>query len=396
MQRDLLRPRGSFLRRDVASVEWEFVGDAKCHSVSRKKSVIMIVRVLLLLPIPPKIKGDFGIYWWFAMEVSLLVFLILVAPMNSRLTVDRVCSALLPTFYYFFRDELHLWGRAETVLIVGRSLLSANYRSAAPIMTEATTVAIVPTTMAIPADVSKDKSAPHSSIFGSSSSSEKTGRTLSLFTGRSGSGFDAGSIRAEEAVGAGSEEIYVPEWTVTKGFELNDGPARNLSLSSEVRMRAEYNFCEMRRWQGASRDVNPTPRSASYFPLKVQNQSLVNQVHELEISSADLREKLEMYEGLLKRLEEFQDNLMGPLMTRLAEIDVISPVWHALSYMRLRGLLFVRAIWKGMQEGLAQGIENRASWQMFDDLEAYVPSAEDDFLNYAIRASRDLYTFRYS
>ncbi|GJU00177.1 hypothetical protein Tco_1110515 [Tanacetum coccineum] len=74
-----------------------------------------------------------------------------------------------------------------------------------------------------PADVSKDKSAPHPSVFGSSSSSEKTDRTLSLFTGRSGSGFDAGSIRAEEAVGASLEEIYVPEWMVTKGFEMNDG-----------------------------------------------------------------------------------------------------------------------------------------------------------------------------
>ncbi|GKG09938.1 hypothetical protein Tco_0338684, partial [Tanacetum coccineum] len=96
-------------------------------------------------------------------------------------------------------------------------------RSAAPVMTEATTVATVATKVAIPADVSKDKSAPHPSVFGSSSSSEKIDRTLSLFTGRSGSGFDAGSIRVEEAVGAGSEEIYVPEWTVTKGFEMNDG-----------------------------------------------------------------------------------------------------------------------------------------------------------------------------
>ncbi|GKC96699.1 hypothetical protein Tco_1162141 [Tanacetum coccineum] len=96
-------------------------------------------------------------------------------------------------------------------------------RSAAPVMTEATTVATVATTIAIPTDVSKDKSAPHPSVFGSSSSSEKTDRTLSLFTGRSGSGFDAGSIRAEEAIGTGLEEIYVPEWTVTKGFELNDG-----------------------------------------------------------------------------------------------------------------------------------------------------------------------------
>ncbi|GKF43315.1 hypothetical protein Tco_0129867, partial [Tanacetum coccineum] len=48
----------------------------------------------------------------------------------------------------------------------------------------------------------------------------------------------------------------------------------------------------------------------------------MNQVHELETSSAGLREKLEMYEGSMKQLEEFQDNLMKPLKARLAEIDV--------------------------------------------------------------------------
>ncbi|GKC82249.1 hypothetical protein Tco_1137966 [Tanacetum coccineum] len=69
-------------------------------------------------------------------------------------------------------------------------------RFVAPVMTEATTVATVATTVAIPANVSKEKSAPHPSVFGSSSSSEKTDRTLSLFIGRSGSGFDAESIRA--------------------------------------------------------------------------------------------------------------------------------------------------------------------------------------------------------
>ncbi|GKF83288.1 hypothetical protein Tco_0244944, partial [Tanacetum coccineum] len=72
-------------------------------------------------------------------------------------------------------------------------------------------------------DVGKDKSAPHPSVFGSSSSSKKTDRTLSLFTGSSGSGFAAGSIRAEEVIDAGLEEIYVPEWIMTRGFELNDG-----------------------------------------------------------------------------------------------------------------------------------------------------------------------------
>ncbi|GJX25371.1 hypothetical protein Tco_0231667 [Tanacetum coccineum] len=413
-------------------------------------------------------------------------------------------------------------------------------RSAAPVMTEAITIATVATTVAIPADVSKDKSAPHPSVFGSSSSSEKTDRTLSLFTGRSGSGFDAGSIRAEEAVGAGSEEIYVPEWTVTKGFELNDGrlcanmidhftppaffktvrgmeheqlftefnvsAARNLSLSSEVRMRAEYNILEKRKWRSlaeeknilleakdkeiedlksqllkakeesaevtqlraqvsgleatenslrgevasakdhnvlleqecnslklkvtglestiAEKDHELSDLEASSSSLKSQNQSLVSQVHELEISSADLREKLEMYEGSLKQLEEFQDNLMGPLRTRLAEIDadftrccmrfqesfhphllnvVAGRRWlltHGMKlllvkclnsneYMEALGHAFGRAIEKGMQEGLAAGIEHGQAGRCLTDLEAYIPSAEDDF-NSAIRVLRDL------
>ncbi|GJW42844.1 hypothetical protein Tco_0071643 [Tanacetum coccineum] len=410
-------------------------------------------------------------------------------------------------------------------------------RSAALVMTEAITVA---TTVAIPADISKDKSAPHPSIFGSSSSSEKTDRTLSLFTGRSGSGFDAGSIRAEETVGAGSEEIYVPEWTVTKGFEMNDGrlcanmidhftppaffktvrgmeheqlftefnvsAARNLSLSSEVRMRAEYNILEKRKWRSLAEEKNilleakdkeiedlksqllrareesaevtqlraqvsgleATENSlrgevasakdhnilleqecdslklkvtglesaivekdhelselgASSSSLKSQNQSLVDQVHELEVSSADLREKLEMYEGLLKRLEEYQDNLMEPLRTRLAEIDadftrccmrfqesfhphllnviagrrwllthgmklLVVKCLNSNEYMEALGHAFGRAIEKGMQEGLAAGIEHGQAGRCLTDLEAYIPSAEDDF-NSAIRELRDL------
>ncbi|GJR05432.1 hypothetical protein Tco_0528416 [Tanacetum coccineum] len=82
-------------------------------------------------------------------------------------------------------------------------------RSAAPVMTEAITVA---TTVAIPADIGKDKSVPHPSVFGSSSSSEKTDRTLSLFTGRSDSGFEAGSIRAERECSTCRHGgyIYVP------------------------------------------------------------------------------------------------------------------------------------------------------------------------------------------
>ncbi|GKA81965.1 hypothetical protein Tco_0788713, partial [Tanacetum coccineum] len=344
-------------------------------------------------------------------------------------------------------------------------------RSTALVMTEATTVTTIATTVAIPADVGKDKSVPHPSVFGYSSSSEKTDRTLSLFTGRSGSGFAAGSIRAEEVTNVGLEEIYVPGWTVTKGFELNDrrfcanmidhftpppffktvremeheqlfaefnvSAARNLSLSSEVRMRAEYSILEKNKWRSlaeekdsllgakdkeieelksqllkakeesvaehnglleqecgslklkvmslestiAEKDRELSDLGASSSSLRSQIQSLVNQVHELETSSTDLYEKLEMYEESMKRLEEFQDNLMRPLETRLADIDAdfTRCCLNSTEYMKALGNAFGRDIEKGMQEGLAAGIKHGQASRCLTDLEAYIPSAEDDF-----------------
>ncbi|GJS60082.1 hypothetical protein Tco_0654866 [Tanacetum coccineum] len=334
---------------------------------------------------------------------------------DSRLTVEQGVPAL-PTFalFYFLRDSgfTLVGGRRPRNLRILK--LISLVRSAAPIMTEATTVATVATTVAIPANVSKDKS----------------------------SGLMPGTHSSKEAMGAGLEETYVPEWTVTRGFELNDGrlcanmidhftppaffktvrgmeheqlftefnvsAARNLSLSSEVRMRAEYNILEKRKWRnlceekyillGAKdtesddlshlllkemrrlRESSPTP----CFRFSVLRPPRTHfEVHELEISSTDLREKLEMYEGSLKQLEEFQDNLMGPLRIELAEIDVdftqcllVVKCLNSNEYMEALGHAFGRAIEKGMQEGLAAGIEHGQAGRCLTDLEAYIPSAE--------------------
>ncbi|GJW49698.1 hypothetical protein Tco_0091049 [Tanacetum coccineum] len=161
-------------------------------------------------------------------------------------------------------------------------------RSAVSVMTKATTVTTIATTVSIPADW------------------------------RAGSGFAAGSIRAEEVTDAGLGEIYVPEWTVTKGFELNDrrscanmidhftplaffktiremeheqlfaefnvSAAHNLSLSSEVTSLESII---------AEKDRELSDLGASSSSLRSQNQSLINQVHELETSSTDLREEVE-------------------------------------------------------------------------------------------------------
>ncbi|GKC85318.1 hypothetical protein Tco_1141035, partial [Tanacetum coccineum] len=165
-------------------------------------------------------------------------------------------------------------------------------RSAAPVMTTATTmttfVSSVAATATTSVDVGKDKDVPAPSVFACSSSSDKTDRTLSLFTRKSGSEFVAGSIRAGGDADVDLQEIYIPEWSVTKGFELNDGrscanmidhftppaffktvrrmeheqlfaefdvsAARNLSLSSKVRMCAEYNILEKKKWKSLAEE----------------------------------------------------------------------------------------------------------------------------------------------
>ncbi|GJW35757.1 hypothetical protein Tco_0058677 [Tanacetum coccineum] len=417
-------------------------------------------------------------------------------------------------------------------------------RSVALVMTTSTTITAFVSSVAATAttsvDVSKDKDVPAPSVFACSSSSDKTDRTLSLYTGKLSSEFVAGSIRAGGDANVDLQEIYIPEWSVTKGFELNDGRscanmidhftppaffktvremeheqlfaefnvsvARNLSLSSEVRMRAEYNILEKRKWKSlaeeknnllqvkdreikelrsqllqakdesmevarlrtrvssleaiegslrgevasakehngfleqehsalklkvtslesiiAEKDCGLSDLGTSTSSLRSQNQSLINQVHELETSSAGLREKLEMYEGSMKQLEEFQDNLMKPLEARLAEIDadftrccmhfqenfhphllnaiagrrwllthgmrlLMAKCLNSTEYMLALGNAFGRAIEKGMQEGLAAGIKHGQAGRCLSDLEAYNPSAEADF-NFAIRDLRGL------
>ncbi|GKC78177.1 hypothetical protein Tco_1128951, partial [Tanacetum coccineum] len=107
------------------------------------------------------------------------------------------------------------------------------------------------------------------------------------------------------------------------GLEATENSLRGEVASTKdhnVLLEQECNYLKLKvtglKSTIAKKDHELSDLGASSSSLKSQNQSLVDQVHELEISSADLREKLEMYEGSLKQLEEFQDNLMGPLRTR--------------------------------------------------------------------------------
>ncbi|GJS94727.1 hypothetical protein Tco_0801695 [Tanacetum coccineum] len=172
------------------------------------------------------------------------------------------------------------------------------------------------------------------SIFAGSSSFDKADRTLSLFTGRSGSDFVAGSIRAGGDTDADLQEIYVPKWSVTKGFELNDGrscanmidhftppaffktvrgmehgqlftefnvsAARNLSLSSQVRMRVEYNILEKRKWKSLSEEKNNLLQVKDKEIEELRSQLLQAKGESMEV--AQLRTRVSSLEAIDRSL----------------------------------------------------------------------------------------------
>ncbi|GKA77615.1 hypothetical protein Tco_0784076 [Tanacetum coccineum] len=212
-------------------------------------------------------------------------------------------------------------------------------RSVVPVMTTTTTitafVSSVAATTTTSIDVGKDKDVPAPSVFACSSSSDKTDRTLSLFTGKSGSEFVAGSIRAGGDVDVHLQEIYIPEWSVTKGFELNDGrscanmidhftppaffktvrgmeheqlfakfnvsAARNLSLSSEVRMCAEYNILEKRKWKSLSEEKNNLLQVKDKEIEELRSRLLQVKDESIEVAQLHTRvSSLEAIEGSLR------------------------------------------------------------------------------------------------
>ncbi|GJU88432.1 hypothetical protein Tco_1300855 [Tanacetum coccineum] len=192
-------------------------------------------------------------------------------------------------------------------------------RSAAPVMTEATIVAI-------PADVSKDKSAPHPSIFGSSSTSERRIRTLKSFLNR--------------------------EWTVTKGFELNDGRLY-ANMIDHFTPPAFFKIVRGMEHKQLFTEFNRKWRSLAEEKNILSWMRKDKEIEEFEVSIAKARR------SLLK---------LTPLQSfRFAEDWLlISPGLNALSEISIR-----------------------TSLKLSYGEDAYIPSTDDDF-NSAIRDLRDL------
>nr|GFB79706.1 hypothetical protein [Tanacetum cinerariifolium] len=194
------------------------------------------------------------------------------------------------------------------------------------------------------------------SLFGvDSSSTSRTDSILGGFSDVSGSDFLIGGIRTIVEPDSDLQKVYL-------FTEFNIGATHQISLSAEVRMCAEYNIIEKKRiryvvdeqaellkvkdgkiknfkaqlllkeaeaaeairlraevfkfeateksLQGEVKEHEVTDLDAQAITVKLQNDNLVDRVHELDISSAELQEKVAAYKDFIGQLEKFQDEKM--------------------------------------------------------------------------------------
>ncbi|GJW57334.1 hypothetical protein Tco_0104065, partial [Tanacetum coccineum] len=204
--------------------------------------------------------------------------------------------------------------------------------------------------------------------------------------------------------------------------EFNVGTARQACLNAEVRMRTEYCLSERKRLESGcekqadllkARDdevenlkaqlLLKETEAAEAARLRAQNEnySLDGKVAELQSSVAakDLELKdlnVAMYsfrsqnDGLLDQIEEFQDAQMNIINDKIGLLEMALHLEekfypHLLNTISGRS----RAIGKGMQDGLSDGIDHGKAGRSMADIVAYNPAAEADY-NSALQRLREV------
>nr|GEW57164.1 cytochrome P450 81E8-like [Tanacetum cinerariifolium] len=142
-----------------------------------------------------------------------------------------------------------------------------------------------------------------------------------------------------------------------------------------------------------------TDLNAQLTSVKSQNDSLADQVHVLEVSSAKLQEKITVYDRYLAEMachleEKFYPYLLNTisgwrwLLTHGLNLFLVKCL-NSSEYLMDLGAAISHAIEKGMQSGLAAGIDHGREGMSLADVAAYNPNAEANF-NTALQELREV------
>ncbi|GJX52635.1 gypsy type transposase, partial [Tanacetum coccineum] len=345
----------------------------------KKKRVIYDSEGLPVASHPPKrLRADYGTTGGSVTKGKILQVFLTVAPRIPRLTIRTGVPALLPYPYYFFRIASPLVEGRRPYRHRAKSAdpeVDSLVRSAAPVMTEATTVATIAITVAIPADV---------------------------------------SLRRKS----------IPEWTVTKGFELNDGRmCANMidhftppAFFKTVRgMEHEQLFTEFNVSQADAKEESAevTQLRAQVSGLEATENSLRGEVASAKDHNVLLEQECNSLKlkvtGLESTIAEKRSELSDLGSVHELEISSADLCWPRLMPISPGVVCAFKRVFIRTSTPLGAnengykliGLKSSCGWdyrrelshgqagRCLTDLEAYIPSAEDDF-NSAIRDLRDL------
>nr|GEV96983.1 hypothetical protein [Tanacetum cinerariifolium] len=283
---------------------------------------------------------------------------------------------------------------ADSVTGLNLQTIGAPQRSSALTIAAVTTV-----TAAIDADAMATRAPVTPSLFGVGSSS--TGRTDYVpggFSDVSGSDFLIGGIRTVVDPDSDLQKVYA-ELLKVKDGEIESLKAQLLlkeaKATEAIRFWAEvfkFEVAKQSFWgeMGVLRDQRAAlEREKNELSVKVTYLSASVKVHELEISSAGLQEKVVAYEDFVGQLEKFQDEKLEEVNEKFDKlcVDFVDMALHLeekfyphllTTISRRRWLLTY-----GMKlaEGLSVGITYGAEGRKLADVAAYNPSAKADYLS---------------
>ncbi|GJV60439.1 hypothetical protein Tco_1466539 [Tanacetum coccineum] len=299
-------------------------------------------------------------------------------------------------------------------------------RSSVPLMTMVTIV----TSTADPTTTIKERFIEPSIFSGGSSSGAE--HTVGGFSGLTGSDFIVGGICTVVSPDTDLQKVYIPPMEChylmehEQHFtEFNVGAARQMSLSAEVRMRAEFNIREKRRLCSLvgekdsllkARDEEIKSLKAQLLDeiksLKERNTALEKENGVLDVKVADLaatvkvreqedadsdamvttvklqndrladQEKVTVYENCMSRLEKFQDEQMAIVHEKFNKLD--ADFVETCLHLEERLYAHLLTTIAGRRSLLTYGMKLAVfkclnSPEVLTDVAAFNPSAEDDF-----------------
>ncbi|GJX82702.1 gypsy type transposase [Tanacetum coccineum] len=348
-------------------------------------------------------------------------------------------------------------------------------RSSIPVITAVTTI----TSTTDPARFVKEKPVKPSLFSTDSSSAGRANPYTGVFSNLTGSDFLVSGIHTIIDPDTDLQKVYVPQWSVTNGSLLDDGrvcremvdefapskffasvrgmkreqlftefnvgAACQMSLSAEVRLRAEYNIKEKRKLKSVV-DEQAELLKAEMKALKERNTTLKKEKNDLAMKVTDLtasvavrdrgaaildtlvisvksqnenlmEQIVAVYENCMGHLEKFQDDRMKEVNDKFDKlyadfiemalhleerfyphllITIFSRRWLLTHGMELAiykclnspeylsfalGHLRIKAIEKGNVDGLSAGITHGKKGRVLTDVAAYNPSAEVDYIS---------------